>query len=257
MNLFIQIFGSILVIANMAIIQLPVCLIFWSVRDIKTRVKLIGWSWKLFSKAVMLGSFSRVYCEDNRKNRTYSMPNGLYVANHQSFMDIPLTLHKFLLPPIMKKEVLRLPLFGILAGTTGAIPVDRKDPDSRKKVLLESQKRILKGTGVQIYPEATRSKTDFPKSYDQIKTTLIDFCFEHKVPVTACSLYGTRHVLTKSGKLKPFKHLGIILHPEFYPEDFESKEQFSKTIWECIVNGHKKMYDRFEPLNSIQKQCEA
>ena len=44
----------------------------------------------------------------------------------------------------MKKEIMKIPLFGIVAKASGAMPVDRKDRNSRANILKMSfKKRML------------------------------------------------------------------------------------------------------------------
>lgn len=43
----------------------------------------------------------------------------LYIANHQSYIDIPLIITKFQVPPIMKKEVLYIPIIGLVGWAMG------------------------------------------------------------------------------------------------------------------------------------------
>ena len=59
----------------------------------------------------------------------------LVVANHQSFLDIPLL---YLLPWTMKwvtkKSLLRIPVLGWLTAMSGHIPIDRKSLRSFSKM---------------------------------------------------------------------------------------------------------------------------
>ena len=249
MSFIIQIFGSILVLLVTILVLLPVSILAWPIKNIPTKIKLVSPAWKLFSQSVFLGILCKVHKEDRRLDKTYVMPKGLYVANHQSFVDIPIALTQFIIPPIMKKEVTKIPVFGLIAKSTGAITVDRKDPHYRKKVLKESLKRLDSGISLQIYPEGTRSRTDFPKDFEEIKTPIIQYCYRNKIQVTPVSIYGTKYVLEKTGKLNPFKKLGIIVHEEAFPKDFGNEEEFAKHIWKKVCDGHRELYDKYHQLN--------
>lgn len=247
MGFLVQIFGSIILFTMMITVLLPVSLLSWRIKSHSKRMRFIGPAWKLFIRVAFIGTLSKVYKEDRRENKTYTMPPGLYVANHQSILDIPLALTLFIIPPIMKKEILKIPIFGIIAKSTGAIPVDRKDPNSRKNVLVESLKRLDEGVSLQIYPEGTRSRTDFPKPVSEIKTPIIHYCFKNNIQVTPVSLYGTRYVFNKKGIVKPFQKLGIITHQEVHPKDFSNESEFSEYIWEKVCEGHRELYDKLHP----------
>lgn len=89
----------------------------------------------------------------------------LVVANHQSFLDIPLL---YLLPWSMKwvtkKGLLRIPVLGWLTAMSGHIPIDRKSLRSFSKMnaLVEP---IQNGIPGLIFPEGTRSATGDLKSF--------------------------------------------------------------------------------------------
>lgn len=189
--------------------------------------------------------------EDNRSPEYQVLPaHGLYIANHQSYIDIPLIFTKYQVPPIMKKEVLYIPIFGWLAFVSGAMPVSRSSNNSRKKVFSDARKRIIDlKIGVQVYPEGTRSKNALPREFNDVKSTLIVFAFKEKIPVIPTSIYGTRGVLTKHGFIKPNRHVGIIVHKEIYPGNYETADEFSKACWGKVREGHDKIKAQLAPLN--------
>lgn len=231
---------------------LPVCLIAIPF-SIGRRLKLIGPVWSLCSRLLL-----RYACharldiqEDYRSEAFRGTPSyGLYVANHQSFIDIPVIVSSYIAPPIMKKEVLYIPIFGQLGWVSGALPVSRSSLHSRKRVFEQAKHRILRErVGLQVYPEGTRSKDALPKSYDQIKRTLLVFAFNEKIPVIPTSLYGTRGVLNQKGWIQPGRHLGIIVHKEILPQDFKTADEFCRAVWGKVVSGHDEIKARLSPLN--------
>ena len=82
----------------------------------------------------------------------------LVVANHQSFLDMPLL---YLLPWNMKwltkKSLLRIPVLGWLIAMTGHIPIDRQSLRSFK-AMDAMVDPIKKGMPGMIFPEGTRTK---------------------------------------------------------------------------------------------------
>ncbi len=175
---------------------------------------------------------------------------GLYVANHQSYIDIPLMVTMFQVPPIMKKELLYIPIFGWIAWLSGAMPVSRSSNQSRRKVFNQTKRRILhEKIGIQVYPEGTRSKTGLPKSYSEIKRTLLVFAFNEKIPVVPTSLYGTRGVLSPKGMIQSGRHIGITVHKEILPENFATADEFAEACWSKVIEGHDQMKAELAPLN--------
>lgn len=200
------------------------------------RNKLINPFWKLFCKIVLFYPLrTKITSIDRRRYK--NSQSGLFIVNHQSAMDIPLFSLHHQIPPIMKHEVLYIPFFGLVGVVSGAITVKRKDPDSRKKTFLKVHKRLKAGLPVQYYPEGTRTKTGQPKELKEIYKTLIDLCYKEKYPVIACSIYGTDKVLNNNGSVNKGQHLGFLTHPELYPENFSSKEEFAAAAWGSVVSG--------------------
>lgn len=213
-----------------------------------TRNKILNPFWKLFSQIILIFPIrTSILSVDLR--RIKADQNALYIVNHQSFIDIPLLSAYVQIPPIMKHEVALIPILGFVCLISGAITVKRKDPASRKKALLEAQKRLKNGFAVQYYPEGTRSKNGRPKSYEEIFKSLIDFCYKEKITVVPISMYGTQEVLNSDGSFNHGKHLGIFLDKEVFPEEFDTQEDFSKYLWEKVVKNFDEL-ERKIKLNS-------
>ena len=252
MTLLIQTKAVVLALLMLFFVLLPACIVAIPF-GITRRLKIVGPVWTFCSSFLL-----RYAChakldiqEDHRSGPYKGTPAyGLYVANHQSYIDIPMLLSMYIAPPIMKKEVLYIPIFGWLGWVSGGLPVSRSKVSSRKKVFDLAKNRVLNTkVGLQVYPEGTRSKDALPKRYDQIKRTLLVFAFNEKIPVISTSIYGTRGVLTKFGTIKHGRHLGIIVHKEMLPENYKSSDEFCRAIWGKVTQGHDEIKARLAPLN--------
>ncbi len=75
---------------------------------------------------------------------------------------------------LAKKEMARIPLFGIIYKT-GSILVDRKNEASRRSSFSKMQETLDQGTNLCLYPEGTRNKTSQPMQqfFDGAFTTAI------------------------------------------------------------------------------------
>lgn len=88
------------------------------------------------------------------KDRPY-----IFISNHMSYFDIFALLaalpmdFKF----ILKKELMKIPLFGWAVRRAQHISIDRKNPRKAIKSMNETAARIKKGISVVIFPEGTRS----------------------------------------------------------------------------------------------------
>lgn len=211
---------------------------------LRWRLAIISPFWALLGNfLVRWVCWGSIYAEDNRQPELKTFPpTGLYISNHQSYVDIPLMLTQYQVLPIMKKEVLYIPLFGIIGWAAGALVVSRGKRDSRKKVFMAAKKRLVTDKfSLQYYPEGTRSRDGAPKPYENIKVTLVQLAYENNVPVFPISMYGTNKVLSKKGFISAGQSLGIITHPALLPKDFSDVNAFTKAAWEQVTTGYTKL----------------
>lgn len=252
MKFLIQIKAVFLGIFLLLFVLVPACLIALPF-GLERRLKIVGPVWAFFGQSLLrFACHAKVSISEDHRSKEYKGTPcyGLYVSNHQSYIDIPLMITLYQAPPIMKKEVLNIPIFGWMAWISGALPVSRSSTASRRKVFEKAKKRILKERiGLMVYPEGTRSKTSLPRPFEEIKKTLLVFAFNEKIPVVPTSLYGTRGVLSSKGIIRPGRHIGIIVHKEINPVDFSSADEFARKCWEEVVKGHDRMKDQLGPLN--------
>lgn len=187
-----------------------------------------------------LASLAKVTYIDRRldEQKQYLYP-AIYVGNHQSYLDIPLLMIKFQIPPIMKKEVLMLPIVGWVGWCMGGLPVSRGKSGSRRKVFERARNRLVNEKfPLQYYPEGTRSKTRMPKPYSEIKTALLNMAYQENIPVIPLSIYGTRGLVES---LLPFRPVGLLIHTAITKEGFSSAEEFSEAIWRKVQLGHDEL----------------
>ena len=88
-----------------------------------------------------------------------SGPPAVVLANHQSGWETFL-LYRLIYPvaPILKRELLYIPLFGWGLWLQGAIAIDRGSPlEAGKTLLRDGAKRIKQGYSILVFPEGTRS----------------------------------------------------------------------------------------------------
>lgn len=212
--------------------------------SVKFRLQVVGPFWRLTSRYIIRFACWSPLLEIDRRlpHQRTNPPRGLFIANHQSFMDIPLMLTQFQIAPIMKKEVLYLPIMGVMAWAAGAMIVSRRKRDSRKKVFVQAKRRLVeKQLAVQYYPEGTRNKVDSPKDYSELKVTLLHLAFEGNVPVYPISLYGTRGIIGSLGLIHTGKKVGILVKEAVLPEKFSDANSFARACWHEVVTGHQEL----------------
>jgi 1-acyl-sn-glycerol-3-phosphate acyltransferase len=252
MQILIQIKAVVVGFILLFFVLVPACIIALPF-NMYRRLKIVGPAWYLFGTNLLrYGCGAKIAIREDHRSEAYKGAPcyGLYVSNHQSYMDIPLTCTLHQAPPIMKKEVLNIPIFGWMAWISGALPVSRGNTSSRRKVFEKAKKRILKERiGLQVYPEGTRSRTSFPKPFSDIKKTLLVFAYNEKIPVVPTSIYGTRGILSSKGIIRRGRNIGIIVHKEIEPASFATAEEFAEACWNVVIQGHDQMKAQLGPLN--------
>jgi lyso-ornithine lipid O-acyltransferase len=85
------------------------------------------------------------------------LPRGpaVLVANHLSYMDVPLLLALTPCVPIAKREIARWPIIGGIARSFEVLFVDRGDPWSGARALRRAVRLLERGVSVLGFPEGT------------------------------------------------------------------------------------------------------
>jgi 1-acyl-sn-glycerol-3-phosphate acyltransferase len=135
-------------------------------------------------------------------------PGSSYVVvfNHNALLDVPLSAPY--VPgankTIAKASFAKVPLFGLFYSK-GAILVNRKDEQSRRKSYEAMKQVLLSGMHMCIYPEGTRNRTKEPlkQFYDGAFKLAVD----SKKEVIPCIISGTKKAMPidKSFYLLPTK----------------------------------------------------
>jgi 1-acyl-sn-glycerol-3-phosphate acyltransferase len=246
MKIILNIYSAIVIAVVLLFVLFPACLVVVPFKSAQKRLQLTAPFWEIFFKSfTYVACLAKVYAEDHRPEDVKKMqtPKGLYISNHQSFLDIPLSLSFFRIPPIMKKSILYIPFFGVCGYSSGALIVDRSNRNSRKKVFELSQRRLLEGMqALHFYPEGTRNKKGHrPKDVSEIKKPIIKFAYENNVPVYTTTMFGTYKVF-RGRLVNHFQKVGIIIRDAMMPSDYENADEFIKAVWAQV----NKDYDALE-----------
>lgn len=85
-------------------------------------------------------------------------PSGLgrmFVMNHRSGLDIPITLACFEATIVSRADLARWPVIGLAARRVGTLFVDRSSKQSGAAVVQAMTGALSRGRGVMVYPEGT------------------------------------------------------------------------------------------------------
>ncbi len=148
----------------------------------------------------------------------------LYVANHESFFDVLLTLTY--LPGticfVAKKQFLKVPIFGQALWLYNTLFIDRDDIKQGLKTILKAIDNVKSGMSVFIFPEGTRCRDG---KVGDFKEGSMKIAVKSGCPIVPISIANTSEVYENHfPRLKPAPVVVEILDP-IYPKDYDSKDQ--------------------------------
>lgn len=166
---------------------------------------------------VSTGIFYRVRIV-GKENLPPANSPAVYVANHQSYLDIYTLFHldrpfKF----ISKTSNFLIPIIGWSMYLTGHVRLNRVDRRSQLKCLSECGELLGAGAPVLFFPEGTRSKdcvmADFKKGAFSVAA-------KAKVPVVPVTLVGTGALMPAGQEARLFGGgVTVVVHPPIPPGD--------------------------------------
>jgi 1-acyl-sn-glycerol-3-phosphate acyltransferase len=127
----------------------------------------------------------------------------VYMANHQSYMDIP-ALYGFLpvqFRIIAKESLFRVPFMGWHLTRAGNIPINRTNRREAMRSIARAVERIREGTSVVVFPEGTRSRHGV---LGEMKAGSFKLAVGAGVPIVPVTIVGTCRVLEKDS---------LVFHP--------------------------------------------
>lgn len=124
----------------------------------------------------------------------------IFIANHQSVLDIPVTMS--LLPGrvrmMTKRSLFRIPIFGWLLSLEDFVPVDRNHREKARLSLTPAERLLEKGSSVFVFPEGTRSRTG---EIGFFKTGAFRLAVNTGVPVIPLAIIGAERILPPKRRL--------------------------------------------------------
>ena len=157
----------------------------------------------------------------------------LVVGNHRSWID-PLLMAGYLRAMgLSKKEIFYLPFIGLFAYLAGAVFVDRKSPERRKRARQEVMDLVRSGARVALFPEGTRTRDGELK--DKVYLTLVRDCWEAEVLVLPVGFWGTERTLPATQAMAvPFQSCRMDIGAVMDPRGYESADAFAEAVWEDV-----------------------
>lgn len=127
-----------------------------------------------------------------------NLPEGpaVFVANHQSYFDIPLAIGYLGDPKglVSKKEIDRIPFIRQWMRELGCVFLDRENIRASAAALAEASDRVAAGYSMVIFPEGTRTETG---EVGEFKAGAFKVAQKNRVPVVPFVLDGSNRLMSK------------------------------------------------------------
>jgi len=143
-----------------------------------------------------------------KKGLTY-----IIVSNHQSAFDILaiVTTLGIQFRWVIKKELLKVPLFGYALYASRNIFIDRSNPGKAIESINQGTERLHPGTGIIFFAEGTRSRDG--KIHDFKKGAFV-MAIVKKLTILPITVNGSRKIMTKgSWTITPGKIRVVVADP--------------------------------------------
>lgn len=167
----------------------------------------------------------------------YKEGNYIFVANHESYLDIlAMYLSRLSFRWLSKKSNFRIPIVGFWMRCAGYVSVDKGDPIQRKRSLELLRELLQRKRSVFIFPEGTRSKTG---ELQDFKLGAFKLAVEERIPIAPIVFSGSGRLM-KAGSFIPKKgYLKIYYGDPIFPNDGESAEELALRVRNTILEIKK------------------
>ena len=166
----------------------------------------------------------------------------IIVANHQSSFDIVLLYRLWMhFKWVAKRELFRMPFIGWNLWLNRHIVIDRASLRGAKKMLLEAQRHLNKGTSVLIFPEGTRSVDGAIKRF---KDGAFMLAKKANIPILPVVINGSKEVFPKNGYVvKGAQKFTMRILPPIHPDTFADKsvDDLEAEVHKLMVEVHKEV----------------
>jgi lyso-ornithine lipid O-acyltransferase len=173
----------------------------------------------------------------------------ILIANHISYLDIPVLASLGPTLFLAKKEVADWPLMGALGRCLGMLFVDRSKLSSRAQAMRDIQEQIRQGYSVVIFPEGTTSETGPLRGRVPFFGGAFRIAREERVPIEIlyleykpldrCLWLGEQSFLDHLWKFLGLKNVRVKIRREWLEKMECRSEQREAYLWsrEWILEG--------------------
>jgi 1-acyl-sn-glycerol-3-phosphate acyltransferase len=173
----------------------------------------------------------------------HNVPEGncLFVANHQSYVDIPLVLSQINKPIgfIAKKQLERVPLMSFWMKKIHCVFLNRDSVRDAVESINEGARNLENYCSMMIFPEGTRSKCD---NIGDFKKGSMKLALKASVPIVPITICGSYNAYEKYNTFTP-ANVSLVIGKPIYTDGLtkEEKKNLSEYIKSIIQTNYKQL----------------
>lgn len=165
----------------------------------------------------------------------------IIISNHQSHFDILalITRLKIQFRWIIKKEILKAPLFGQALLASKNIFIDRSNHEKALESIQEGLDRLPKGVSVMVFAEGTRS---IDGSIGPFKKGGFHCALQKHLPILPVTVNGSRRLLPKNSLVFNSGKMEVVVG-----KPIETTGYTTETILDLMEKTRKAIIKNFNP----------
>ncbi|MDO4615999.1 MAG: lysophospholipid acyltransferase family protein [Lachnospiraceae bacterium] len=226
------------------IISLPLLLVLYLIGKKKPETRLNVSGTVIRGVMHMILFFAGTKVTVIGKERIPSDSPSLFVGNHRSFFDIPITYVN--LPKgthiVAKKELSKIPLFKNWAHGIGVLFFDRNNLKEGMKMILDGIKIMKEGHSILVFAEGTRNKAETDLPLLEFHEGTFRLASKSGSPIVPVSINNAKNVLEAHFPFVRSTHVIIEFGEPIYPNDIpaDKKRAVGAYVREIVTETIKK-----------------